>query len=284
MRENPRANSCIFPRCMNHRNPTMIFFVPLLLASILFKSFSSIKERERERGEKREESPVSFHFFSSIWYWFIFNDTSFLFISFPHQFELMFVVFSYHSFFFSPFFLNLLSLSQLFLPCPFSSLPSLPNLDPPKAPSVRIEGITQNTVTTSWRVLGESFPSSSSASSSTSSSEGITGFILSYKKEEESTFQTIRLPKQQRKYILSNLSCGNKYVVRITGFNEVGNGDPSEDIHFSTDGRRKDEDPLHFFLSFLPPSLWCFPPLHFSTLSFSTLHSLLFCCILSSIH
>lgn len=67
--------------------------------------------------------------------------------------------------------------------------------------------------------------------------ESITGFILSYKLDSDDTYQTIRLPKQQRKYILTNLNCGNKYIVKVAAFNEVGNGEDSDDVHFSTDGR-----------------------------------------------
>lgn len=91
--------------------------------------------------------------------------------------------------------------------------------------------------------LSSSLQSSSSAVSSSSLNafeESLAGFILSYRRNEEASideWETVRLSRHQRKYVLSNLLCGNKYIIKISAFNEVGSSDASDEIHFSTEGR-----------------------------------------------
>ena len=140
-----------------------------------------------------------------------------------------------------------------------------PKTDPPKAPFLRIENVSFSSVSISWRVEGDpplpplssltsstsSLPSSSSSLSSLSSSstgssshssfeDSVSGFILSYRRNEESSideWESVRLSRHQRRYVLSNLLCGNKYITKMTAFNEVGSSDASDEIHFSTEGR-----------------------------------------------
>lgn len=127
--------------------------------------------------------------------------------------------------------------------------------DPPKAPLLRVEGITSNSITASWRLDGDSLGHSSSSldsphlhSPSSSQSDksnlpttaSVTGFILSYRRNEDAPldeWESIRLTRLQRRHTLSNLLCGNKYSIKVSAFNEVGSSEDSDEIHFSTVGR-----------------------------------------------
>jgi hypothetical protein len=136
--------------------------------------------------------------------------------------------------------------------------------DPPKPPSLRIEEVTAGSVTVSWRLdlpssespsstsskhslsqssassQSESLSSQQSLASSAESDELLSGFILSYKRNEDAgidEWEKVRLAKSARRHVLSNLLCGNKYVIRMIAFNEVGSSDASDEVHFSTSGR-----------------------------------------------
>jgi hypothetical protein len=121
--------------------------------------------------------------------------------------------------------------------------------DPPKAPSLRIESTSFNSVTVSWRVEGDPLLITSSSKESTSSSmssshnsieESISGFILYYRRNEETSidnWESIRLSKHQRRHVLSSLLCGSKYMMKMNAFNEVGSSSDTEVINFCTDGR-----------------------------------------------
>lgn len=132
---------------------------------------------------------------------------------------------------------------------------------------MRIEEVTTNSVTVSWRLdlpsssdspsslsyrQSLSLPSSSSSSqgseslssqqslASSESDELVTGFILSYKRNEDAgidEWEKVRLGKTTRRHVLSNLMCGNKYVMSLMAFNEVGSSEASDELHFSTSGR-----------------------------------------------
>lgn len=58
-------------------------------------------------------------------------------------------------------------------------------------------------------------------------------------KHEVNSYDVIKLPKNHRRYLFSNLLCGTKYLAKICAFNEVGKGEESQEIRFSTDGSGK---------------------------------------------
>lgn len=77
----------------------------------------------------------------------------------------------------------------------------------------------------------------------------VDGFVISYHLaqnyviEEPSIgedWQSITISSSSTSsFILRNLRCGSEYVTRIEAFNEMGSGNPSETIRFSTLGSRK---------------------------------------------
>uniref|UniRef100_T1KP14 Uncharacterized protein n=1 Tax=Tetranychus urticae TaxID=32264 RepID=T1KP14_TETUR len=98
--------------------------------------------------------------------------------------------------------------------------------DPPKAPKLSFESSTSGSASLTWS-LGYA------------EADSIHGFILSFrcdKFEKEEVYDDIRLPKIYRRYLLSNLLCGTKYSARMCAFNEVGKGEPSNEIFFKTEG------------------------------------------------
>ena len=74
------------------------------------------------------------------------------------------------------------------------------------------------------------------------------GFVLNYKQVinsnelDQQTFnsadqwETIKLPKFYRRYTLTNLNCGTKYLVHLIVYNEIGVSEPSNELNFSTKG------------------------------------------------
>lgn len=96
-------------------------------------------------------------------------------------------------------------------------------LEPPHSPSDHRESLA-----------------SGSGSSSGSIGASVSGFILSYRRNEDAPldeWESVRLTRSQRRHTLSNLLCGNKYSIKVSAFNEVGSSDDSDEIHFSTSGR-----------------------------------------------
>ena len=108
-------------------------------------------------------------------------------------------------------------------------------LDPPKPIHVKLESIAHHNATIGWK----------------KSSDQIQGFILNYKQilnneldqfggNQESTnqdnWETIKLPKFYRRYTLTNLNCGTRYLVHLIVFNEIGESELSNELNFSTKG------------------------------------------------
>lgn len=55
-------------------------------------------------------------------------------------------------------------------------------------------------------------------------------------KYDVNSYDVIKLAKSHRRYLFSNLVCGTKYLAKLCAFNEVGRGEESEEIKFSTEG------------------------------------------------
>lgn len=77
----------------------------------------------------------------------------------------------------------------------------------------------------------------------------VQGFILNYKQVTNGdleqllnagsgpdSWETVKLPKFYRRYTLSNLNCGTRYVAHLISFNEIGESEPSNELNFSTKG------------------------------------------------
>ncbi|RWS16811.1 Down syndrome cell adhesion molecule-like protein, partial [Dinothrombium tinctorium] len=115
--------------------------------------------------------------------------------------------------------------------------------DPPKAPLLKVDSITTKSVYLSWSILNDDDESS------------IHGFNLYYR--QESSFESednhlhwkmTRLPSNQRKHKLLDLKCGTRYSAKISGFNEIGNGELSSEIKFNTNGRAPIAADKHSFI------------------------------------
>ena len=102
-------------------------------------------------------------------------------------------------------------------------------IDPPESPSIRLETSSHSSATLVWSFAKQS------------DDENVSGFDISIRNENDAldVWETIRLPRSQRKHTLTNLNCGQKYSVKLTGLSEVGSGRSSEELRFSTLGRRK---------------------------------------------
>ncbi|RWS16809.1 Down syndrome cell adhesion molecule-like protein Dscam2 [Dinothrombium tinctorium] len=104
--------------------------------------------------------------------------------------------------------------------------------DPPKAPLLNVDSVTTNSVYLSWSVTNEDELSTD-------------GFLLQYRQdpvnlesdENHLSWESIRLSDMQRKHKLLNLKCGTRYVAKINGYNEFGNGESSKEIKFTTSGK-----------------------------------------------
>lgn len=52
----------------------------------------------------------------------------------------------------------------------------------------------------------------------------------------QDNWETIKLPKFYRRYTLTNLNCGTKYIANLVTYNSVGESEPSNELNFSTKG------------------------------------------------
>lgn len=88
--------------------------------------------------------------------------------------------------------------------------------------------VTHHTATLTWKVNPDD-------------EDNINGFELRVRNELEplDVWDTSLLAKHNRKHILNNLACGNKFIAKMTAYNDLASGQPSNDIHFLTSGRRK---------------------------------------------
>lgn len=114
-------------------------------------------------------------------------------------------------------------------------MPNFHSLDPPKATHIRLESLSHHNATIAWKKLADP--------------NQVQGFILNYRQvtngdlEQQQLFagtpdswETVKLPKFYRRYTLTNLNCGTKYLAHLIGYNEIGESEPSNELNFSTKG------------------------------------------------
>lgn len=52
----------------------------------------------------------------------------------------------------------------------------------------------------------------------------------------QDSWETVKLPKFYRRYTLTNLNCGTKYLAHVIVYNEIGTSEPSNEINFASKG------------------------------------------------
>ena len=115
------------------------------------------------------------------------------------------------------------------------SYPSFTSSDPPKATQIRLESLSHHNATIAWKKLTDP--------------NQVQGFVLNYRQATNSdpeqqqlfngspdSWETVKLPKFYRRYTLTNLNCGTKYLAHLIGYNEIGESEPSNELSFSTKG------------------------------------------------
>ncbi|XP_015787557.1 Down syndrome cell adhesion molecule homolog [Tetranychus urticae] len=95
------------------------------------------------------------------------------------------------------------------------------DLDSPKAPRLEVLATGHNSISIKWDL---SDPNSN-----------ILGYRL-YIKEEDSSWTEYRIDGEFNSHVFGDLSCGRKYEIYVTGYNEAGAGQPSNLVKTKTHG------------------------------------------------
>lgn len=77
--------------------------------------------------------------------------------------------------------------------------------------------------------------------------EPIHGYIVHYK-PEYGDWETVTIPPQTEKYTLEKLLCGTRYQVYVNAYNNIGTGDPSDNLNTRTRGEKPIVPPAEKFI------------------------------------
>ena len=109
-------------------------------------------------------------------------------------------------------------------PSPPSSLPSSPSSTPDAPSPVLIKVLSVNRNSISLALEGE-----------TDALTPITGYVISYKSQQES-WEEVKVTGKRSHYVLENLRCGTKYQLTATAYNAAGRSPPSAVVAAATSG------------------------------------------------